>query len=433
MGVDINAPAITSPGSPSRLSKRPTRPARQLTYIAAARLLPSFCILASHLSFQAVFKDRTAQDVYYRIFNPVGFNSVSFFIVLSGFILTWISANRPPGRDFKAKRLLRILPVHFLTWAVIACAFGGTFSRTGLFTTLALLQGWFPNHNVYWAANAPAWTLSTELVLYAAFPTTYRFLTHKTDRFLYAALAALIAVIVLLPVALQAMPDGATFANAGFTERGHLVSVSEWKYWLVYVFPLTRVLDAVCGMVVCLLVLRGKWTKNVLLPAALLVLAVAVEELWAPILLTLSALTFIPIVLLIGALATKEIAKWNASGTQETGVGTQSESRQSAAARAVTRISGRAVTRISAYGKYTFGIYMYQWVFILVCQKYLRPWDNGVPTGILLIVTFYSVCVGVSMLSYRYVETPINAFMKPAIEAAAKMRGADAKARELSV
>ncbi|MEV6947631.1 acyltransferase family protein [Streptomyces sp. NPDC051172] len=322
---------------PVRTEKSPVRPAaRQLTLIAAARLLPSFCILASHLSFEQVFRDHAVQETYYRIFNPAGFNAVSFFIVLSGFILTWISAQRPPDRGFQARRLLRILPVHFLTWAVIVCAFAATFPATGLFATLTLLQGWFPDHSIYWAANAPAWTLSTELVLYAVFPAACRFLARRGDRFLFGLLAGLVAVVLLLPLVLQLLPDGATFANAAFTEHGHLVRVSEWKYWLVYVFPLTRVLEALCGMLVCLLVLRGRWTRNVWLPTALLALAVVVEELWAPILFDLTALTILPIILLIGALAAKEIARWNAPGATE----------------------NRAVTRISTYGKYTFDIYM---------------------------------------------------------------------------
>ncbi|GHJ99921.1 acyltransferase [Streptomyces sp. Y2F8-2] len=372
--------------------------ARQLTFIAAARLLPSFCILASHLSFERVFRDPTVQETYYRIFNPAGFNAVSFFIVLSGFILTWISAERPPGRGFRARRLLRILPVHFITWAVIVCAFAATFPATGLFATLTLEQSWFPDHGIYWAANAPAWTLTTELVLYAVFPTVYRFLSRQGDRFLFRLLAGLVAVVVLLPVVLQLLPDGARFANAAFTERGHLVQVSEWKYWLVYVFPLTRVLEALCGVVICLLVLRGRWTRNALLPTALLVLAVVVEELWAPILLDLTALTIIPIVLLIGALAAREIARWNTPGAKES----------------------RAVTRISAYGKYTFGIYMYQWALILICQRYVHPWGNSVIGGVLFIAAFYALCLTVSMISYRFVETPVNRFMKPAIAAHAK-------------
>lgn len=392
-------PRQTPRNAPRQAGKSP-RTTRQLTYIAAARLLPSFCILASHLSFEKVFKDPGVQEVYYRIFNPSGFNSVSFFIVLSGFILTWISANRPPGRGFVARRLLRILPVHFLTWAVVVCAFSSMFTGPGLFATLTLLQGWFPDHAVYWAANAPAWTLSTELVLYAMFPAVYRYLSRRTDRALFLVLGSLVAVVVLLPAALQALPDGAKFANAAFTERGHLVSVSEWKYWLVYVFPLTRVVEALCGMVVCLLVLRGRWTRNVLLPTALLVLAVVVEELWAPILLTLSALTIVPIVLLIGALAAKEAAGWSTD-----------------ASAAPQGLPTRAVARVSAYGTYTFGIYMYQWAFILVCQRYLRPWGNGTATGVLLIVAFYAVCVAVSILSSRYVETPVNRFTKPAITA----------------
>jgi peptidoglycan/LPS O-acetylase OafA/YrhL len=389
--------------NPSTISladtKKVARSSRQLTYVAAARLVPSFCILASHLSFHQVFSDPTAQSVYYRIFNPAGFNSVSFFIVLSGFILAWVSADRPPGREFQPKRLMRILPVHFLSWALVVCLFGAAFAPAGLLTTLTLVQGWFPQHDIYWAANAPAWTLSTELVLYLVFPAVHRFLKRKSDRFLYVALIAMIAVVVLLPVVLMMLPDGATFANSAFTARGRLVSVSAWKYWLVYIFPLTRLLEALCGTVVCLLVLRGKWTKNLLFPTCLLVLAIIVEQLWATILLTLSAFTIVPIVLLIGALAAKETAKWD-SGVR----------------------AGRVVARISPYGKYTFGIYMYQWGFILVYEKYLRPWNNGTVAGILLIVGFYATCFLVAMLSYRYFEAPINRFIKPAIAAYATRR-----------
>ncbi|WP_055495179.1 acyltransferase [Streptomyces sp. TP-A0356] len=397
--VTTHALTSTPADTPVRTEQSPARPAaRQLTFIAAARLLPSFCILASHLSFEQVFKDHTVQETYYRIFNPAGFNAVSFFIVLSGFILTWISAERPPGRGFRARRLLRILPVHFLTWAMIVCAFAATFPATGLFATLTLMQSWFPDHGIYWAANAPAWTLSTELVLYAVFPTMYRFLARHGDRFLFYLLAGLVAVVVLLPVVLHILPDGATFANAAFTERGHAVRVSEWKYWLVYVFPLTRVLEALCGVVICLLVLRGRWTRNVLLPTALLVLAVVVEELWAPILLDLTALTIIPIVLLIGALAAREIARWDTPGSKKS----------------------RAITRLSAYGKYTFGIYMYQWALILICQRYVHPWGNSVIDGVLFVTAFYALCLTVSVISYRFIETPINRFMKPTIAAYAK-------------
>lgn len=374
------------------------RPGRQLSYIAAARLLPSFCILASHLSFERVFHDPAAQAVYYRIFNPAGFNAVSFFIVLSGFILAWVSANRPPGRDFQPKRLLRILPVHFLTWALVVCLFGSLFAPAGLFTTLTLLSGWIPDHTVYWAANAPAWTLSTEVVLYLIFPAVHSFLTRRGDRFLLASLVAMVAVVVLLPIVVMALPDGATFANAAFTERGHLVSVSEWKYWLVYVFPLTRLLEALCGVVICLLVLRGRWMRSVLLPTGLVVVALVVEELWAPVLLTLSALTIVPIVLLIGALAAKETFRWSTGAPTARG----------------------PLRRISTYGKYTFGIYMYQWLFILVCEHFLRPWDNGLVAGLALILGFYGTCVGVAMLSYRFFETPINSFIKPSIAAYAR-------------
>ncbi|MGW1868406.1 acyltransferase family protein [Streptomyces mauvecolor] len=376
--------------------KTPARPIRQLNSIAAARLVPSFCILASHLSFENVFKDGTTQGAYYRIFNPLGFNSVSFFIVLSGFILTWISIDRAPGPGFKTKRLLRILPVHFITWAVIVCAFGALLPKKSLAATLTLLQGWIPDHSVYFSVNAPAWTLSTEIVLYLAFPWIHRFLTGRTTDFLLTALVGLIAVLVLLPAVLQSLPDGATFSNAAFSERGQLVDVSEWKYWLVYISPFTRFLEALCGVLTCLLVVRGKWPKSVLLPSLLLVAAVVAEELWAPFLMTLSAFTIVPVVLLIGSLAAREI------GSRTT--------------------TGKIVGKVSALGKYTFGIYMYQWVLILLCEQYLRPWGNSLLSGILLIAVFYAVCLAISFLSNRWIETPVNSFMRPNIAARAAAR-----------
>ena len=85
------------------------------------------------------------------------------------------------------------------------------------------------------------------------------------------------------------------------------------------------------------------------------------------------------------------------------------------------------VARVSAYGKYTFGIYMYQWLFILVCQQYLRPWHNGILGGIALIIACYATCVAAAVCSYRFFETPVNTFIRPAIAAYARKRVSEAQ------
>ncbi|MEV6947632.1 hypothetical protein AB0N07_37925 [Streptomyces sp. NPDC051172] len=56
----------------------------------------------------------------------------------------------------------------------------------------------------------------------------------------------------------------------------------------------------------------------------------------------------------------------------------------------------------------------------MVCQRYVHPWGNSVAEGVLFVIAFYALCVVVSMISYRFVETPVNRFMKPAIATHAK-------------
>jgi peptidoglycan/LPS O-acetylase OafA/YrhL len=112
-----------------------------------------------------------------------GYEAVTFFFVLSGFILTYTHGldeglNVSRG-EFAALRLTRVLPAYILALIVAFPFFLAGNLRIGLqssfwlgvFTVPSMLQSWWPPAALLW--NPPAWSLSNELFFYAIFPALW--------------------------------------------------------------------------------------------------------------------------------------------------------------------------------------------------------------------------------------------------------------------
>jgi peptidoglycan/LPS O-acetylase OafA/YrhL len=109
-----------------------------------------------------------------------GFASVSFFILLSGFVLAYNYADRAragtldKGRFWEA-RFTRLYPIYLLSlllsWRMVPAEYHahthGMF-WTGMVLSPLLLQGWIPEIATF--LNTPAWTMSAESAYYLAFP-----------------------------------------------------------------------------------------------------------------------------------------------------------------------------------------------------------------------------------------------------------------------
>ncbi len=108
----------------------------------------------------------------------IGYVFVSFFFLISGFILSYNYADRPGGlniADFWVARLSRLYPVYFLTMLIsipMLIAEYHVRSHTqfweGAIATTLLLQGFFPDLATFWMTVT--WTLSCEIALYLLFP-----------------------------------------------------------------------------------------------------------------------------------------------------------------------------------------------------------------------------------------------------------------------
>lgn len=107
-----------------------------------------------------------------------GFTYISFFLLISGFILSYNYGHRADTlkvKEFYLARAARLYPVYLLSLVVSGHMFMEEWhvrSRAefwqGTILTPLLLQGWSPILATFW--NTVAWTLSTEAMLYLAFP-----------------------------------------------------------------------------------------------------------------------------------------------------------------------------------------------------------------------------------------------------------------------
>lgn len=101
---------------------------------------------------------------------------MSFFVILSGFVLTWSRSDSDRPAPFYRRRFARIYPAYFAVWlAVVAedVVVDRDFEPASL-AALTLLQAWVPVESIYFSGVALFWTLSCEAFFYAVFPFIVR-------------------------------------------------------------------------------------------------------------------------------------------------------------------------------------------------------------------------------------------------------------------
>ena len=162
--------ALLTPAATASVSA-PAKPARkpQLPALTGLRTLLAVNIVFFH------FTPPHMGPLYPLINNSYVF--VGFFILLSGFVLSYNYADRPQlnKRDFWRARFARLYPIYLFSLLLFVGMLGaewhvrshGQFIE-GVILTPLLLQGWSPQLATFW--NTVAWTLSCEAALYFAFP-----------------------------------------------------------------------------------------------------------------------------------------------------------------------------------------------------------------------------------------------------------------------
>jgi peptidoglycan/LPS O-acetylase OafA/YrhL len=177
----------------------------------------------------------------------VGWLGVSYFYILSGFVLTW---SWSPGRstsEFYVHRIARIYPMHVLTLATSLTAFwlvrsplaGYVGNVPGTIAQLFLAHDWLPGHpDVRQAWNGVSWSLSAEFAFYLCAPPLLRWSSRATS----ATLLNVGATLYVLT----------TFIGVGST-----VWQADRIYDFMQYHPVARLPEFIYGIVAARLLQRG--------------------------------------------------------------------------------------------------------------------------------------------------------------------------------
>jgi peptidoglycan/LPS O-acetylase OafA/YrhL len=140
-----------------------------------------------------------------------GYQAVTTFFVLSGFVLTRSYWRATWSRDDLAKyyrgRVARVYPVYLLSILVMAKFIleDATAGKWGyLAAHVALIQAWLGPIPVQW--NTPAWSLSCEIFFYAVFPLLGAFMIRRV-RWPWIAGMATVACVLTRAMWAVGIPD----------------------------------------------------------------------------------------------------------------------------------------------------------------------------------------------------------------------------------
>ena len=226
------------------------RPANfpRLDSLTGLRFFAAFLVLMHHFTNFAQLP---------LIWHWAGFGTtgVSFFFVLSGFVLTWSFVPSDTTRRFYWRRFARVWPLHVVTTLLAVPVFymwrDVPMDWTGVILSVFLLHAWVPAVSTYFAGNPASWSLSCELFFYAIHP----FLVRRT---LSAGLALLAAATAVVLVALYVVADLAIDWPARIAG------------WLLYVSPIFRVGEFLVGMALASAIRRGVRIPIGIIPSVLL-------------------------------------------------------------------------------------------------------------------------------------------------------------------
>ncbi|QYB02799.1 acyltransferase [Rhodococcus sp. USK10] len=351
-------------------------PAENLRSLTGLRFFAAIMVVLYHVSryippslgFDAVF--------------GLGYVGVTFFFVLSGFILTWTYRPGDTPRAFYGRRFARVWPLHVLL-TMAALIFLVVASRPqnpfGLALAIPLLQAWAPPGDLHYAYNGVSWTLSCEAFFYAMFPALI--LVVLSNRNMKRWIAGLVGAMILFVILVLAIA-GTASDLAGVTSE-------QLTGFALYVFPGFRIGEFVLGMMLAAF-LRSGWSPKL----SVLGTAAAVAAAYIVLLVFAAAFFDSPFDVPMGVIDLVMMPFLAALIV--------------AAAVRDTRKGGGVLTHpaLVALGQWSFALYIVHELVIRVADQFIRVDNAGGEWARALGCVVLSI--GLAAALFRLVERPLE-------------------------
>lgn len=365
-------------GGPSTV---PARRAR-LDSLTGLRFAAAVLVVIHHVVRNDVYSSGLVSLPVLKPLATLGYTGVTFFFVLSGFVLTWSWRPAMPRQEFYVRRFARVYPLHLVTWVLaipFVLAVTHEWSTRAAVVTLPLLQAWSPDSDITFGMNSVSWSLSCEAFFYACFPFLVRPISRLAGRGLLAVGAGALGILVVAP--------GVAYALGG---RDAVA--------IFYYFPAYRIFEFVIGICLATAVARGwnpripRWSGAVAVVLSLALAAVG-DHLFAEVTSSralprpAATLVMLPaFVLLILAGALNDVNR---------------------------RRSLAAHPWMLLLGAWSFALYMTHLMLLTVLRDLPFTSDVvdtlGAPLSLLVLI---GLCVALSWAAYTWVEHPVERWIR---------------------
>lgn len=208
------------------------RKVQKIPQLTGLRYIAAVAVFLSHLGI-------STEHALGRVLSQ-GFFGVSFFFVLSGFVLSYsysesIQRGEISFVKYFSMRVIRIAPLHYLTaLPFILVGFSSDWQFwLSMAANLIFVQSWIPNSNFYFSLNAPSWSLSNEIFFY----TCFFFLVQTPSRVLIWTFLSILGAMTFFALCF-------VFFSADLYVWGD----KTLKHWMFYIFPIARLLEFIAGM-----------------------------------------------------------------------------------------------------------------------------------------------------------------------------------------
>ena len=359
----------------------------KLHSLTGLRFVAAFLVVLCHVGINLLPNVARDQVFVLHVFYGFGSVGVSFFFILSGFVLTWVARDTDSVPQFWRRRFFKIYPNHLVTLlaaVLLAVIAAHALSTRDTLATLFLVHAWIPDQDQLFNlwSNTPTWSLSCELLFYLAFPFVLNLLRKVRPERLWRGFWITFAAICAVPFVALLLPSGGLHRGTGLP----------WLHmWFMTFFPPVRMLEFVLGMFTALIVIHGRWVKRWPLPVALAVAAVGAIAAGGatPPVLGFVAVSALPLVFLVGAAANADINRGGSS------------------------LGGRVMVFL---GEISFALYLVHWLVVVHgwIGRHSPTWGANpaqAPTTWATVLTYAGLTIVASLvlawLLYTFVERPV--------------------------